>query len=163
MPPKLTLENEPDILKPAKRRAKTQEPRASGPTDNFGAMPTESKTNLQRKKRKVHGGAELCPPEHVENCARIQPEIDDNALIQSSAQLASREAKILFFPKVKLTENKSPLAPTQKKVSEGFVVDMGKSKGLKVKQALITSFRAEMINTQIEGNSASEGIQNMKD
>ena len=42
-------------------------------------------------------------------------------------------------------------------------MNMGKSQGLKVKQALITSFRAEEIHTQSEGNSASEGVQNPKD
>ena len=75
MPPKLTLETEEDILKPAKkRRAKAQEPLSSGPTDNFGAMPVESKTSLPRKKRKVQDRAELGHPEHVQDYARIQTE-----------------------------------------------------------------------------------------
>ena len=161
LPPRLTLETEEDVLKPAKkRRAKTQEPQSSGPTDNFGAMPEESRTTLPNKKRKVQEKTELCPPEQVQDYARIQPENRSSELTQSSDQLVSSQAKISFFQEVKLEANKSPLAPTQKKVTSRSMLNLGKSGDLKVKQMLITSFKPEVIKGERESNSASDNVQN---
>ena len=163
MPPKFTLETKMDIIKPTKRRSKAKELLSSGLTDNSGAKPDELGNSLPRMKRKVQVGTELRAPEHVQSNAKIQSEVSNNELIQSSDKLVSRAAQFSFIEEFKLTENKSPLAPTQKKVTCGSKVNMEKNQGLRVRQASITSFRHKMIKGEREGNSASDDNQNLKE
>ena len=96
----------------------------------------------------------------MQDYARIQPEKISNGLTQSSDQLVTSQAKISFIQEVKLTANKSPLAPTQEKVTSGSMLNLGKSRDLKVKQVLITSFKPEVIKGERESNSASDNVQN---